>query len=120
MSSFRQAVTMRRPAPGSHVAGRWVPGAMGADQTIYASVQPASGEDLERLPEGARNRSAFALFTDTQLQAGDIAARREPDRVVIFDAEHEVLHVEPWQNSVISHFKVIAVRPGDDLQRVAP
>lgn len=120
MSGFRKAVTMRRPAPGSHVEGRWVPGAMGADQTIYASVQPASGEDLERLPEGARNRAAYALFTDTELQAGSIEAKREPDRVVLFGAEYEVLHIEPWQNNVINHFKALAVRPGDDLTRATP
>ena len=67
--------------------------------TIAASVQPASGQDLLRLPEGRRTNLTRVIFTTTELLTGDAGAANEADLVTIDGLEWEVQHVERWQDS---------------------
>lgn len=64
--------------------------------TIRACVQPATGKDLLRLPEGRRSNETRALFTTTQLYTGDIASAFQADQVIIDGDPWEVQHVEDW------------------------
>lgn len=114
MSGFRQAMTYTRLAAGTRVDGHWVEGA-GVAATFYASKQPASGEDLQALPEGRRAGSVYALFTDTALRTADPENQVNADRVPIDGRDYEVLHVEPWQNGVLSHYKILVGRVNADL-----
>jgi hypothetical protein len=72
--------------------------------TITASVSPAAGRDLQKLPEGMIANSAFAVITTTQLytsnQAGaDVEGGYQPDSISIEGVSHLVEHVERWQDS---------------------
>lgn len=109
MSSFRQPLTGLRFAAGSYVDGRWVEGASSA-LAFTASVQPASSEDLQSLPENRRKLSTFALFTSTRLLGVDVESGTNPDRVTLHDGIYEVVSVARWQNNVIPHYKALVQR----------
>ena len=64
--------------------------------SVVAAVQPASGRDLLRLPEGRRSTDTRVLFTVTPLLVGDAGATYEANLVTIDGAEWEVQHVEKW------------------------
>jgi hypothetical protein len=81
----------RADGPGSHVDGVFVPGST-STVTIRASVQPVSGRELERLPEGLRTRELLSLFTLDALlvEAPDV----RPDIVTIRGETWQVQNVE--------------------------
>ena len=64
--------------------------------SIIASVQPASGRDLLRLPEARRALETRVLFTVTQLLDGGQGAAFEADRVSIDGQDWEVQQVQRW------------------------
>lgn len=59
--------------------------------TISAAVQPVSGRDLQRLPEGFRAESARTLYTQ-----GTLRMEPAPDIVAIEGASWQVEAIEPW------------------------
>lgn len=66
---------------------------------ITASLQPATGQDLLRLPEGRRTNETRVIFTDTLLRTGDQGQTVEADLVLIEGDLWEVQHVETWIDS---------------------
>jgi len=109
MSPFRKPITVKRPTAGSYVNGLWVATSTPTEIIIQASVQPATTEDLQSLPEGRRQLGAYKLYTDTQLQSV-LENANNPDIVVINGEDYEVAQVEPWQNGIVNHYKILAVR----------
>jgi hypothetical protein len=89
--------TVTRPVAASLVDGWAVPG-LSAVQTfaIVASVQPASGRDVERLPEGLRDRETMALFTATELRVAVPASGLPGDRLEVDGFTFEVHAHERW------------------------
>jgi hypothetical protein len=67
--------------------------------SIDASVQPASGRDLQRLPEGRRTIETRIVFTITELFAGGQGVQYEADQVEIDGDQWEVQQVQPWRSS---------------------
>jgi hypothetical protein len=63
---------------------------------IKACVQPATGKDLLRLPEGRRANETRVLFTTSQLDCGDVDSAFEADTVTIDGQPWEVQHVETF------------------------
>lgn len=66
--------------------------------TIVASVSPANGMDLKKLPEGRRVDGAIAIFTVTQLSIGGVNAAYEADQISANGTNWEVAHVETWDD----------------------
>jgi hypothetical protein len=64
--------------------------------TITASIQPASGKDLLRLPEGRRADETRTLYTATQLYTGDQGLGYEADLISLNGELWEVQHIEDW------------------------
>lgn len=62
--------------------------------SIGASVQPASGRDLQLLPEGRRTIETMKLWTATLLTTSESSAGA--DRISIDGATFEVVNVERW------------------------
>ena len=109
MSSFRQAHTLKR-LTGSYVDGVWVE-ASEADIAITASIQPATGKDLQNLEQGRRNGAVYAVFTDTAIQLTEQGATpTKADQLTIGGIRHEAVHVEPWANNVIPHYRALFAR----------
>ncbi len=109
---FRKDVTVIRYAQGSFINNIWVNG-VETIFTIKASVQPSQAEVMEMLPEGYRDKGAYTLYTDTELNIS-VAGTTSPDIVLINGQRHIVKIVEPWGNDLINHYKVIVVNEDID------
>ncbi len=112
MSLFHPlSLTVNRYALGSYVNGRWVQGSLQNTFSIYASWQPANGDEMQTLPEGRRNSVAYKGYTITQLYTADQKQNTDIDFIVGPDSqEYEVIQVESWNNGLIDHYKFMAVR----------
>lgn len=88
--------TVTRTARASLNRGKAASGGSASTLTVRGSVSPATGKDLQRVPEGRRANAAMTLFTTTELTAGGVSAAYEADRVAINGASWEVSHVETW------------------------
>lgn len=104
MSSGTYTVT-RRSGP-SYSAGRRV-APTGSSITIVASVQPASGLVVRRLPEGKRNREAMSVFAQTELKSAQAA--QEPDLIAIDGGSFEVESVSRW-NKLGNYYEAVVLR----------
>ena len=111
MSIFKTyTLTVTRKTPGSYIDGRWIGG---SDSTfeIETTWQPANGRDLEILEEGKRQSVVFKIFPEIELYTADSKTKRESDIVTGIDGyDYEVVMVAPYQNSLISHYKVLVMR----------
>jgi len=107
-NAFRKDVTVKRYADGAYVNGVWVEGAE-TTLTVKASVQPATTEDLQSLPENRRQLGAYRIYTDSELKSV-VENANNPDKVVIDSTDYEVAQVQPWKNGLIEHYKALAVR----------
>lgn len=111
---FRRPLERRRYPGGDHyVNGRYTKPEPEVG-TIRASVQPASGKDLEHLPEGQRVTAAFRLYADpvTDLRTALEGEDGHPADTVVLDdgLEYEVKQVAPWRNGIISHVRALVTR----------
>jgi len=109
-----EPVTLRRTAAGSRGAdGRFVPGAA-TDTTLQASVQPMSGRDIERLPEGLRSRASLKLFAETELRLAEASGVYPCDRIVYDGEVYEVGAAQKWgATSPIPHYEAVLLRIGE-------
>ena len=88
-------ITHRTESP--RVLGRTQP-PVTATVSAKASVQPTSGRDLQRLPEGRNTQDLISVWTLEPLQLGDIGQGILPDLVLYNGSTYELEHVEPWVN----------------------
>lgn len=63
---------------------------------IAACIQPLTGRDLQRLPEGDRSTEQVWCFTQDAVSAADSAAGRTADTIVFNGVPFEVQTVERW------------------------
>lgn len=109
---FNQPVKITRVGKGSWVNGIWQEGAPSAF-VIQTSLQPASRNDMELLPEGRRGRQTFALYCQHGLRMTDDNAGTNADRAEIYGDMYTIQHVENWANGLIPHYKAIATREAE-------
>lgn len=108
MSSFRKKHLITRFNPGHWEEDEWINGGY-VSVPIRASVQPASGEEVQNLPEGLRKAGAYVLFTSTPLVCGR-ETDQESDTIKLFGSTYEVYSVFAWQNGVINHYRALLTR----------
>lgn len=101
----RKTLTVSRRSAGTYVDGLWVEGSESAF-TVQASVQPLSPKEVLLLPEGRRTEQSFVLLTDTEL---NVTTSTNPDTVTIYGRKFEILKVEQWQNTILPHYRCVAV-----------
>lgn len=98
IAELGETFTARRgTAPTFDAAGRAIDPAPGATFSIVASVQPISGEELKRLPEGERSEDLRELYTTAELHTANPAAGTRADEVIIEGEAFEVERVHPWR-----------------------
>lgn len=93
---FNQTLSGFIPGAQTNVSGKLSQTAA-APFTIEASIQPASGNDLELLPEGRRVDSTYIVFSKDEIQ--------ENWRLTLFGQDFTCIKVEVWRNEVIPHYK---------------
>ena len=107
---FRTQVKLYRRAVSIDAHGRTA--VTETASTIGAVVRPASEQDLERLPEGDRDRGHIKVLSESEMTAGTEAV--QPDEIEWAGARWVVKTCDSWQYgrsfwSVICELK--AVRP---------
>ena len=104
MSLFNSITASHYRNSGSYVAGRWsdLPTVLGV---IKGSFQPAPGEVLATLPEGKRNTVTYVFYTKSAVQSAGIG--QDTDTLIINSKTYNIIRIEPWQNNIISHYKII-------------
>lgn len=66
--------------------------------TIAGVIAPASGRQIERLPEGQRDKETIAIYTPTELRTAS-AGGAPADRITWGGRVYEVLSVKPWSEA---------------------
>lgn len=80
-------VSLTREAAGDHDGdGNWVPGSA-TTSTIRAAIQPASGRQLEDLPDGIRNEARWLVWSRSEI--------RLDDEIGHAGSRYRVMHVWP-------------------------
>jgi len=106
---FRKPLTVKRTTAGAYVGGFWVEGGLVTPApVIRASVQPASQDDMQLLPEGRRISGAYRLYTDDDLMVAN--GTQNADVIEIAGADYEVMADASWQNSIINHRSYLLAR----------
>lgn len=100
--------------------------------SFLASVQPATPDEIQALPEGVRARETLALYTTTELRTATnprLDAGEDPipaasprgavpaDLVIVRGEVYEVVSIERWAR-IRPHYKAIAVRADESLLEV--
>lgn len=89
---FRTTVTLCRRAVTIDEHGRTA--VTETTTPIGAVVRPATEKDLERLPEGDRDRGHIKVLSETEMLAG--TAGTQPDEIVWGGARWVVKTCDPW------------------------
>lgn len=111
-AEFRQDITVILKNGGVYdINGLWIE-SDGAPFVTQASVQPATAREMETVPEGRYTSQIFRLYSDVRLHTVDKDAGINPDIVLLsLDVEDinrfEVIQVFPWQNRILSHYKML-------------
>ena len=105
----KQLTVTRTSANTIDSAGKIVEGTT-SQLTVYASIQPADRIQMESLPHLRDYKQLFVLYSDSELYTADAENKTEADKVSIQNKDYEVVTVEPWQNGVRSHYKMIVGR----------
>lgn len=113
MSFFGTPQTARRRSAGTWVDGEWQEGAWEAF-TLIGTIQPLSGKEMDRLPEGRRERASYTLYTTTAMRGVDTVAQTNPDEVLAFGRWCEVFKAEPWQSGILPHYRCILQQLNDE------
>lgn len=72
------------------------------------SMQPVPGRDVQKLPEGIREKELKAFFTCDELKTKATALTGEPDRVTVDGELFEVAHLDDWMQLGAYHRVVLA------------
>lgn len=84
-------VSLKRTTEGRHFSGNYVPGTPKLIDNVVCSVQPTNGEDLQKLPEYAKETQTYRFFSeDFDFKKNDIVSWESQ--------EYEILHLEPWNH----------------------
>jgi len=110
--TFNETLSVTRKEAGSYsnTTGNYTAGAS-TIFSITASVQPASGKQLERIPENRRERDAKAIYTRTKLKNNDF--------ITIDSNVYEVDNVRDYsRHPFLAHYEVLVTRKKDEGQRI--
>lgn len=103
-------ITVRRRVAGTTADGRYTEGAATETSSVEATVQPASTEDLQLLPEGLRASKSISIWTRHELRTA-LQGGAPGDQVVYRGESFDVHHVRDW-DIVGGYRKAVAVRVG--------
>lgn len=98
---------------GSYVDGIWT--RLFQPATFIGSVQPASGKDLEYLPEGRRDKGGVTVYSDTRLNVSTESGSSSGDLLIWNGRLWEIVTEFIHDSGIISHFKYMAVDAGAQI-----
>lgn len=109
LADLLEPVTVSSSLPGAYVKGHWVTGGV-TTSTIFASVQPASNEDVNELrPEGDTLSSYKKFYSAYSFKPADKNTGTEADLLTFEGSDYKVLTVADW-HGVGGYNKALAVK----------
>ena len=111
MSLFRsQEARAIRKLPGQYVEGVWTPGRTMAPFYFPGTFQPATGAQVQTLPEGKRIGEVLEIITNTELTPADPETQMEGDQVEWNGRLYDIVRATPWKNGILPHYEYLATR----------
>lgn len=95
---------------GTRVNGKWA--SVETPATFIGSIQPASGKDVALLPEGRRDKGSVKIYSNEPLKVSLEGSNTSGDIVLWQERRWEIITAIPNQNSLIPHYKYLAVEAG--------
>lgn len=77
--------------------------------TILAMVQPVTGRELDRMPEGLQDKEVRAVWTVADLKVTVAGGEHEPDVITIDGFAYQVQSVDDW-STLGSYRRYIAAK----------
>jgi hypothetical protein len=105
----KKTLTGTRTLEGSYVNGRWVEGGV-ESLSFKANVQPMTYEELQRLPEGLRDKDVIIVMTKFELRTVNQINNTNPDNILWQGRTYQVQKVSAFQMGVQDHYEVYAMR----------
>ncbi len=106
IASFGTTYSVTRTAAGSNATGVYTPGSA-STLSITASVQPITGEDVKRLPEGVSTEGLIKLWTTTALKTPrDVSGSSGGDTISFSGRTYMVESVSDW-NTVGGYYEAV-------------
>jgi hypothetical protein len=105
---FKRDVPVVRPGSGGWLNGYWVDG-VESNFVIRANVQPVPAIVMETFPEGYRTKSAFILYTNTELNTSEDNLNK-PDVVMLYGKKYLVTKKEIWGSTELAHYEIIVFK----------
>lgn len=101
-------LTATRRAPGTEVYGDYVEGASSTYIAHPAIVYPASGRELEQLPEGQRTREVINVLTPREMLVAQDPAGNPGDLFQYQGGTYLIISSKYWQPG--EFYQYLAVR----------
>lgn len=105
----KKSLTGTRVGDGVYVGGRWIEGDP-EPISFKANVQPVSYEELQRLPEGLRDKDMILVMTQFELRTANQILKTNPDNISWQGRTYQVQKVSAFQMGVQDHYEVYAMR----------
>ena len=83
------------------------------ESSIKMSIQPLSGDEALRLPDGIRNKKVMKCYTTTEVICGDETNHIAPDLIIDGSTTYEVNDVQYYEGTILSispHYRATLVR----------
>jgi len=100
---FVRAFSIMRPT--LTVANEGVASSTYATTQLTGIVQPASDNELKLLPEGSRLSDVIAVWSHSEIRAGD-GSTIESDVILVDGKRYRVIKADPWPDA--GYYKVLA------------
>jgi len=94
VARFSHCFVVIRREPGEYIRGRYSQPEPREFQT-RGSIQPATDDEIQLLPEGTRSDGAVSIWTECDLKIGSLRDQ-EPDHVLFNGIEYEVRAEADW------------------------
>lgn len=78
---------------------------------IVASFQPMSQRQLDRLPEGMRNKGACEVFSPVEIHTVETSENRVPDRLIVNGISYQVDLVDDW-STIAGYWRATVTKLG--------
>lgn len=105
------SMTLQHNTEGSYIKGVWTEGSQ-VEIPFRGTFQPASGKELEILPEGKRSKSVYKIFANlnNDFTSFDDLKQLEADNIIYDGMIYQVIKVEKWNNGLIPHWEFFVER----------
>lgn len=115
IAKYGKTVTLSRESSSGSIGsdGGFTRGSSAPPSSIVMSIQPMSGDEALRLPEGIRNKKVMKGYTTTDITNGSQSARKIPDLIIDGSTTYEINDVQYYEANTLSiapHYRCTLVR----------